>query len=144
MSINAPEPIHHLLSEFVCAFRELLGERLTGVYLHGSLAMGCFNPVSSDVDLLVVVREPLSLMDKAAIGQELLRLSDMTPEHGIEMSIVTRQILCNFHHPCSYEMHFSDCNKADYAAGSVDFNGEKVDPDLAAHFAVTRVRGICL
>jgi hypothetical protein len=144
MRFTAPEPILHLLSEFVRVFRELLSERLTGVYLHGSLAMGCFNPVSSDVDLLVVVREPLGLADKESMGQVLLRLSEMAPANGMEMSVITVQSLRDFHHPCPYELHFSEYNKADYAAGRVDFNSEKVDPDLAAHLTVTRARGVCL
>lgn len=28
-----------------------LQDKLTGIYLHGSLAMGCYNPESSDIDL---------------------------------------------------------------------------------------------
>lgn len=28
---------------------------LTGVYLHGSLAMGYFNPAKSDIDLILVI-----------------------------------------------------------------------------------------
>ena len=34
--------------------RKIFGENLTGVYLHGSLAMGCFNPDKSDIDLIIV------------------------------------------------------------------------------------------
>ena len=37
-----------------------LGSDLTGAYLYGSLARGCFNPKTSDVDVLVVTREPCS------------------------------------------------------------------------------------
>ena len=36
---------------------ELLGSHLHGVYLHGSLALGCFSP-RGDIDVLVVVNEP--------------------------------------------------------------------------------------
>ncbi|MCA1695715.1 MAG: nucleotidyltransferase domain-containing protein, partial [Actinobacteria bacterium] len=32
----------------------LLGQALVGVYLHGSLAYGCFNPDRSDLDLLAL------------------------------------------------------------------------------------------
>ena len=46
-----------LLDEFAEKSREIFGSTLTGVYLHGSLAMGCFHPKKSDLDLLVVVRE---------------------------------------------------------------------------------------
>ena len=142
--ITAPTGVKHLLKEFVRSFQEYLGERLTGVYLHGSLAMGCFNPVSSDIDLLVVVENPLSLAEKTELGQRLLYLSTLNPANGMEMSIVTLPALQAFRHPCPYELHFSDHNKPDFISGRVDFSGEKLDPDLAAHFTITRARGICL
>ena len=48
-----------VLDQAVDLFKEELGSHLVGVYLHGSLAMGCFNPEASDVDLLVVAaRQP--------------------------------------------------------------------------------------
>ena len=46
--------------EFVIQGRKILGDNLTGIYLHGSAAMGCFNPKESDIDLLVVVKDALS------------------------------------------------------------------------------------
>jgi predicted nucleotidyltransferase len=142
--ISAPESIHLFLAEFVQAFQAALGEALTGIYLHGSLAMGCFNPSSSDVDILVVVGAPLSLPQKNELGQLLLRLSELSPANGLEMSIVILDSLRRFRHPCPYELHFSDGNKAAYADGSIDLSGEKVDPDLAAHYTITRWRGVCL
>lgn len=33
-----------LLKEFTEGTREILGQNLTGIYLHGSLSMGCFCP----------------------------------------------------------------------------------------------------
>ncbi|WP_245585925.1 nucleotidyltransferase domain-containing protein [Paenibacillus pinihumi] len=41
-------------------FRVELGSNLAGIYVHGSVAMGCFNPEKSDLDLLVVVYKKLS------------------------------------------------------------------------------------
>jgi streptomycin 3"-adenylyltransferase len=38
-------------------FRVRLGEELIGVYLHGSLAMGCYRRAKSDLDLLIAGRE---------------------------------------------------------------------------------------
>ena len=44
-----------LLDAFVKGSREILGDELCGVYLHGSAVMGCFSPAKSDIDLIVVV-----------------------------------------------------------------------------------------
>jgi streptomycin 3"-adenylyltransferase len=144
IEITAPDRIKQLLRAFVQSFRATLGENLSGVYLHGSLAMGCFNPLSSDVDILVVVNQPLPDPVKYEIGHILLQLSDKFPGNGIEMSVLTAASLRNFQHPAPYELHFSDGNKADYAEGRVHFSNEMFDPDLAAHVVITKARGICL
>ena len=44
-----------LISDFTGMNRRILGDKLCVVYLHGSLAMGCFNPEKSDIDMIVVV-----------------------------------------------------------------------------------------
>jgi predicted nucleotidyltransferase len=43
-----------LMEPFLENVKTVLGERLVGLYLHGSLATGDFNPQTSDVDFLVV------------------------------------------------------------------------------------------
>jgi hypothetical protein len=55
-----PGQIAAQLDRLVAGLREVLGERLVAVYLHGSLALGGFQPGRSDIDVLVVVREPQS------------------------------------------------------------------------------------
>ena len=48
-----------LLIRRLCeTLKDALGENLTGIYLHGSVAMGCFNWNTGDVDCLVVTAEP--------------------------------------------------------------------------------------
>jgi predicted nucleotidyltransferase len=123
---------------------ENLGARLIGVYLHGSLAMGCFNPKSSDVDLLAVVDEKLPLADKQVIGKALLAISEEFPKNEIELSIVTLEAVQQFQYPTPYELHFSEAWKARYRADAVNLEDPVFDPDLAAHFRVTIRRGICL
>jgi hypothetical protein len=47
----------------VASWRSALGRNLTGVYVHGSLSTGAFNPRTSDIDVLVTTR---SLTDGGA------------------------------------------------------------------------------
>ena len=63
--------IGNLLSWIVRESREILKDNLIGVYLHGSLAMGCFNPKLSDVDFIVVVERKLSVDEKKERIEEL-------------------------------------------------------------------------
>ena len=56
-------PMHRmdsLIHGFVEGSKAILPNDLVGVYLHGSVAMGCFNPLKSDLDLIVVAERPLS------------------------------------------------------------------------------------
>lgn len=147
MEIIAPQNIKDLLTEIVENLRDCLGNSLVGIYLHGSLAMGSYNPVSSDIDFLVVVKNKLDPKIKKEIGQVMVRLSEKAPpepSNGFDVSIVTLESLQNFKYPTPYELHFSSSNKQDFIKGSINFSIEKTEPDLAAHFVVTKNRGICL
>ena len=42
-------PYQNILDEFVNTTQQIMEGKLTGIYLHGSMAMGCFNPKKSDI-----------------------------------------------------------------------------------------------
>lgn len=52
-----------MLGGLVDGVTELLGDELVGVYLHGSLALGGFDPRRSDVDFLAVTERELRVED---------------------------------------------------------------------------------
>jgi hypothetical protein len=52
--------IRQVLAEFRDGVRSALGENLIAIYVNGSLTMGDFEPASSDLDFLVVVRQALT------------------------------------------------------------------------------------
>ena len=53
--VAAPEEIIRQLDYISVSLCEIEQENLIGIYLHGSLAMGCFHPHHSDLDMLVLV-----------------------------------------------------------------------------------------
>ena len=87
--------------------RKIFGENLTGVYLHGSLAMGCFNPDKSDIDLIIVTEEAPTEEQKLQLMEQTVRLNELAPEKGIEMSVVKRSCQKKVVHPIPFELHFS-------------------------------------
>src|SRR5262245_53767104 len=143
VALDAPSHINAFLGDFVHAVQQQLTKNLVGIYLHGSLAMGSFNPTSSDIDLLIVVRETLELAAKKALAERLLQLSARAPR-PLELSVIVINNLQYFRHPSPYELHFSDSNKTDFVNATVDFAVARSDPDLAAHFVITKARGVCL
>ena len=130
---------------------EILGENLVGVYLHGSAAMGCYNPAKSDLDLIVVTGESpdddcnRAYMDMVMEIHALLSGKD-AGHSGIEMSIVRRNVCNPFVYPTPFELHFSAMHQEWYRRDPEDYirKMKGTDKDLAAHFTVIRHRGRCL
>jgi streptomycin 3"-adenylyltransferase len=128
--------------------RSRLDRDLVGVYLHGSLAMGCFNAVLSDVDLLAVTKRDLIVDAKKSILEELLKLSNSpTP---FEFTLLRPADLTPWRHPTPYLLHFSEAHRAQVTSDLADgqwrhWNDAPLqDSDLAAHITILHERGICL
>ena len=121
----------------------MFGENLTGVYLHGSLAMGCFQPEKSDIDFLVVLPKLAKWEQKEKFLRELISFNDAAPEKGLEMSVVLEQNCRSFVYPTPFEVHFSVAHLDWYRSDPEDYitKMQGTDKDLAAHFMVTRERG---
>ena len=146
-----PEPAACLLRLLTERSAAILGENLTGIYLHGSAAMGCWNPAKSDLDLIVVVRDTPDDDCKRAYMEMVAELSGMLPgkkpgHSGIEMSIVRRDACDPFVYPTPFELHFSAGHLERYRRDPEKYIREMkgTDRDLAAHFTVIRRRGRCL
>ncbi|KEQ26384.1 aminoglycoside adenylyltransferase domain-containing protein [Paenibacillus tyrfis] len=126
-------------------FKEELNDNLAGIYLHGSLAMGCFKPDKSDIDLLVVAKRSVTAETSRRIANKLLAIDDGLPnEGGIELSVILESILGEFVYPTPFEFHYSPLHRDKYRTDENYICGDQEDPDLAAHLTVTYHRGIAL
>ena len=144
-----PEPhgrADRLISRFTEMSKEILGDRLAGIYLHGSAVMGCYQPKKSDLDFLVVVNAAPAGPEKRRFMDRLLALDSVCPGKGIEMSIVTKDACNPFVYPTPFILHYSRMHtewyRNDPEGYILKMNG--TDKDLAAHFTVIRSRGRCL
>lgn len=135
-----------LLLRFTNMCRDILQDNLVGVYLHGSAAMGCFNPEKSDLDLIIVVEHSLSGAVKSSFMKEVVLLNEAAPQKGLELSIVKKEFCRPFIYPTPFELHFSQAHLNWYNAAPQDYIEKMhgVDPDLAAHFTVLNHCGIVL
>lgn len=132
-----------ILHKIAQRFRSILGENLTGVYVHGSVAFGCFCWEKSDLDFLTVVRTEPSLEEKIALIAALLALEPQCPPRGVEMSVVLERHCRSFVYPTPFVLHYSNAHLARCRTDLETFCREMhgADPDLAAHFTVTRAVG---
>jgi streptomycin 3"-adenylyltransferase len=130
--------------ELTSGLADVLADDLVGVYLHGSLALGCFNSEISDVDVLAVARRGLTLEEKRSTFDVLARIS--SHPSGVELHVLDETRLRPWRHPLSFDFHFGETWRD---ALSHDFEGalagqRRDDPDLAAHVTVARAAGVAL
>lgn len=135
-----------ILNKIRDSYHNILGHELTGIYVHGSIAFGCFNWENSDIDFLVVAHEPLSLEQKQAMINVLLDMEDICPKKGVEMSVVQEKDCKPFVYPTPYELHYSVSHRGRCRRDLQEYcrNMNGVDKDLAAHTMVTKQVGFAL
>ena len=142
MSINTDS----LIREFVERSKDILEENLVGIYLHGSLAMGCFNSKRSDIDLIIVVEKSLPDNLKREYMEMVIECNALGPSKGIEMSVVLKNVCKPFIYPTPFELHFSNGHLDWYKEDPNEYirKMKGTDKDLAAHFTIINKRGKCL
>ena len=135
--------LEKLTDEFVIQSKQILGDNLTGIYLHGSAVMGCFNDKKSDIDLLVVVKNDIPKEIKKQYMDMVIELNKKAPEKGLELSIVKESVCNPFVYPTPFELHFSNAHLNWYLSNPKEYvekmNG--TDKDLAAHVTIIYHRG---
>jgi hypothetical protein len=94
---NYPE-IQPLLDEIMAALQGLLGDKLRGFYLTGSLVTGGFVDGTSDIDLFALLSSELTTEEFAALGKAHLDLVAAHPdwENGIEIVYLSEAGLASF------------------------------------------------
>lgn len=119
--------------------RDALGPALIGVYLHGSAALGDYDPARSDIDILAVCAAPLGTEELARLGARLGRDALPCPaDAGLEFSLITVAAARDPAAAPPFELHGWDEH------GRVLPGEGRGDPDLPRHFAVVRQTGLVI
>jgi predicted nucleotidyltransferase len=121
-----------------------LGDNLIGVYLHGSMALGAFNPQLSDLDVLAVARRRTSDDEKREVVGILAGASENPAP--VEFHLLASGDLQPWRHPSPFDFHYGDIWRdalQDDLADALARQGD-TDPDLAAHITVVRSCGVGL
>jgi len=119
------------LDVLAAGLQQIFGDRLIGVYVHGSFALGCFNPRRSDLDVIAIARGAPTPAEYSRLVGLLIGVTDHP--RPLEFHLLLPEDLAPWRHPCPFELHYHD---------RVIERGE--DRDLAAHITVARRAGIAL
>jgi hypothetical protein len=87
--------VQSYLDQVVSTLTIHVGAELIGVYLHGSLAMGAFDPGRSDIDILAVCAEPLHRERRMVLGEALAVIP--TPPSGGDLEFSIQAFLGDIH-----------------------------------------------
>ena len=142
MDKNAEKLLKYITDDFY----SVLGDNLVGIYLHGSLVFGCFNPAVSDIDFIAVVEKEPDEMEKYLLIHILLKHEKHAPAKGLEMSVVLAIHCRKFVYPTPYCLHYSAAHGEKYLNDTIGHIRllQGTDRDLAAHFTVINHTGITL
>lgn len=130
-----------VLTQFASLCRNILQGKYVGVYLHGSLAMGCYQYGRSDIDILVIVNSPITKQEKKHLIHQLMSL-EADYQVQFEMSVIDKAVLFPFQFPTPFELHYSVYHKYHYENEEDYLCDQGTDKDVAAHLVVTLHRGM--
>lgn len=126
-----------------------LGNDVTGIYIHGSIALKCFREGASDIDLLIITNRRILRKERLAIVQDILE-ADKTPS-PLEMSAVWIEDLRPWKYPTPCQFHYSEYWTERYRQmlnGTITNNSiidqDFCDEDIACHAKLTAQSGICI
>lgn len=145
---DCPADVRGQIEHLTETFRIQIAENLVGIYLHGSLASGCFNPLRSDIDLLVVMQREITIETKRGIAEFLLENSRQPSP--FEISFLRQKDLSTWRYPTPFDFHYSEDWREKFERDLADgewkrWNDvQRFDEDLATHITVTNHRGVCL
>lgn len=136
--------------EKVCEiWQNHLGDALTGIYIHGSMALNCFVEETSDIDILIVTGRKLPREERLAIAEEIIDI-DRKP-CPLEMSAIWTGDLNPWKYPTPCQFHYSDFWTERYRgllSGELQENfivdSDFEDSDIACHVKLTVQCGICV
>jgi hypothetical protein len=131
---EVPQTINPLLEAYLGLLEKELPGFVTGFYLHGSIALGAFDPKLSDIDFIAVISRLCAKRDfetLAGIHQKLAQREDYVALQG---SYLGAQNLGEFETPAEPYPHFD--------GGKLSLR-ERIDIDWVTWWLLKN-RGVCL
>jgi len=136
----APGPLERLTR----GLEEIFGDELLGVYLHGSVALGCYGP-HSDVDVLVAIARPSTPDEQRRLGELCAGVSRASWDDShclLELDVVVPSRLWRY--PPPVEFHYGESLREAFARGETRPWREDTWTDLACALAIAHTSGVVL
>ncbi|MBP2239694.1 streptomycin 3'-adenylyltransferase [Cytobacillus eiseniae] len=139
---SASNEIKYFVNQMLMKTKAILDNHFIGFYIHGSLALGGFNPKNSDIDMIVVTNDSPSSDQKGKLADLFLVYSNNP--YPVEVSFLNSRQLSEWQHPSKFDFHYSEYWRPYYLRNQGNEAFPSTDPDLAAHITILNHAGICL
>ena len=143
---NVTKTIKVELQTLETKLQSLPGENLLGIYLHGSLAQGGFQPARSDIDILVVSEQGIEPAKRRTIVEMLLRLSKAPIP--LDIYFLAKSAIFPFQQPLPYDLHYNERQRERYQVmlrhDDWQNDPDQRDPMLSICLAVLHTYGVVL
>lgn len=140
---SIPESLVQQVDALVCQLRAIMGDEIV-VVIHGSVALGDYQPGRSDLDVLVFCDGALTKRQHVALATTMLALSGLPAP--IELSVIDRALLTEWEHPTPFFFHYSEdwrtATQAALADDAHEWVHERTDADLSAHMVIAHHHGM--
>ena len=100
--------VHQLLAQMENGYMKIIKENLVGIYLHGSYAFGTYCHSVSDLDVLIVVYEKLTIDEKKQLLDYTINILDKWAPKRIEFHVLQLKDTINLSYPIPSIYIFSD------------------------------------
>jgi hypothetical protein len=108
MMIEAPGPVRAYLDALLAASSAVLGDRLRGFHVAGSLALGEFDLRRSDIDIALLVTSELPADTKIELARRLSHNAIGCPVRGLELVVYTVAAAASGTAAPAFEMELND------------------------------------
>jgi streptomycin 3"-adenylyltransferase len=123
--------------------RDVVREELVGAYLFGSATAGGLK-ATSDLDVFVVVSEPLARAAKERLAHELLPISGRDGRRHVEVTVVAHPEVRPWRFPPVMDFQYGDWLRDEIERGDGAVYAARPNPDLAALITLVQRRGTTL
>lgn len=137
MSTTQYPEINKLLDELLEKIKSILGEKLVGLYLYGSLATGDFNPNVSDIDLLAALQSEVNT-------KEFVQLEKMHKEFADEHKKWNDRIEVQYMPIIALKTFKTTDSKAAVISPGEPFHIKEVGKHWLMNWYIVREKGITL
>lgn len=103
-----PPDIQPLLDEYVLHMEQRLPDLMSAFYLHGSIALGAFDPQQSDIDFVTVINRPCTPRDTNALTDIHHRLRQKYPQWKMDGCYLQWDDLHKAPHAIEPHLHVND------------------------------------